>query len=930
MFSFSNNLHKISLMTFTIFLTVFGMSITSASATTCTPGAGKNLSGCDFSGQRLAYASFQNSNLAGANFSNAMLNSAHFEGANLVGAYFNGASLAGTVMSNVNAESASFSQAEAFNTNFSMANLTNANFNLAFVSGAMFSGATLYHTTFASSNGQPGSLPYRWTYLSGRIFGPTADLSWANLSGLNLGNIDISQANLEGVKSKNISGSPVLPSGWVLVGGILVGPHADLRDAQLGNLDISQANLSGVYSGGISGSPTLAANWKLKGGYIVGPNAYLGDADLTGLDLSDTLLNGVTSGYIVGSPTMPQGYQLINGWIVGPQVNLNGAALFDIDLANVDLTGSNLSNAFFLRANLTQVNLTGSNLDGATFRDTLFSDVRSGNLTGLPKLPSGYGVVKGYLVGPGTNLSNSNISQGTFENISFSGVNLRGTNFSNSVFVSCNIEGVDFHESILDGVESSNLLGSPSSLPLNWKIQNGEFVAPKYFEHALNAPSIESDSGILYASRISSEFGLSVTFKWSKDGQPLINQANSQYLLKAEDLGHVFEVTVTYSKDGYVSESHQSQPFTPSQLPVKPIPVMAFPLDETGSLRIVFNGGPRGQQIEFPSLFAWTKDNGENWHVENSGEYPTFQAPNNSFVDAHTGLADSEVAIRVRGMNSGGWGPMSNAILVSTSPLLKSETFQVLGDKKIGSVLQVRFTGEKLPGVSHQFEWLKDGQTIPGSSIDRYVVLPSDAGHQISVRVIDHKYGYISSSLTSAGINITPPFDALIFSPKPTVGKFLWVRANKVSNKFSYTFTWIRDGREIETASTAKLALSAAYLNSEISVRVCANYLGAIVFCHTSLLAEPISRASVLRPTVTIKGAPKAGSMLSAAPGLWSTGGQATIQWFRDGLAIPGSDDAHYVVLPSDMGHFISYKYSWTKDGYVPVTAYSPAKKVIR
>lgn len=929
MLSIRNKIRNLALFASVLLAMLSGMPLTAVSAeATCTPGAGKNLAGCDFSGQRLAYASFQSSNLTGANFSNTMLNSARFDGANLAGAIFNGASLQGTVMSNVKAEGASFEQAGAVNTNFNFANLTKASFNLADIRGATFSGATLNQTRFGYVARPPGSLPGGWTYLAGFIFGPTADLSWANLDGIDLGNRDLSKANLQGVKSLNLRGSPILPAGWILVGGMLIGPHANLSEAQLGSLDLSEADLSGSYSGGISGSPKLPTDWSLNGGYLIGPKANLESADLTGLDLSNAKLTGVSSGYIVGSPKMPSGYQLIKGWIIGPEVDLSGAALFDINLTGVNLARSNLSSAFFLRANLNQANIQGANIEGARFQEAMLSGIRSGNLVGVPHLPTGFGVVKGYLLGPSADLTNADLSQESITNISFSGANLSGANFTNSNFTNCDVQSADFKEARMEGVTSSNVQGPPASLPLNWKFQNGTFVPPKYFESTLNAPKIVSHSGILYASETSTALDVSVTFKWSKDGKQIPNQGGSQYVLKAEDLGHVFEVTATYSKDGYVSATYTSRPLTPSRLPVRPIPFMAFPEDESGHVRILFNAGAAGQLVEDPSLFAWSIDNGATWNVESPGVYPTFQAPNNSYLDAHTGVMNGTVSIKIRGMNSGGWGPVSKAILVSTSSQLEPETFQVVGNRRVGGVLQVRNKGSIQSGITRQYQWFRDGEPIPANNTDRYLILPSDSGRQISVQVVGQRYGYSPSSLTSEGLDIAPPFESLIFSRKPTVGKTIRVRADKLSNRFSYTYTWFRDGQEIEEASAPKLLLSAADLNRNLSARVCARHLGQLVFCKTSSLTEPISRASVPKPIAAIQGTPKPGNRLLSVPGSWHLGGDSTFQWFRDGAPIIGSENGFYDVLPSDIGHRISYKLSWNKAGYMPLVVNSSAKKV--
>jgi uncharacterized protein YjbI with pentapeptide repeats len=99
-------------------------------------------------------------------------------------------------------------------------------------------------------------------------------------------------ATLSGVVSGSVTGVPLLPTGWIMAAGFMVGPDANLAQANLSNTDLSNtdlqgtiltgANLSGVTSGSITGSPTLPENWSVVLGYLVGPYADLSNANLAG------------------------------------------------------------------------------------------------------------------------------------------------------------------------------------------------------------------------------------------------------------------------------------------------------------------------------------------------------------------------------------------------------------------------------------------------------------------------------------------------------------------------------------------------------------------------------------------------------------------------------------------------------------------------
>ena len=80
-----------------------------------------------------------------------------------------------------------------------------------------------------------------------------------------------------------------MPTGWQIINGYLVGPEADLSNANLSGVNLSNANLSGVK---LSGS--ILSNANLEGVNLNGANlslANLDNANLRGSDLSQTNLS---------------------------------------------------------------------------------------------------------------------------------------------------------------------------------------------------------------------------------------------------------------------------------------------------------------------------------------------------------------------------------------------------------------------------------------------------------------------------------------------------------------------------------------------------------------------------------------------------------------------------------------------------------------
>jgi len=300
-----------------------------------------------------------------------------------------------------------------------------------------------------------------------------ADLTGANLTGANLSDASLSGARIQGAKFKHarfggliargVRGRPVsLPQDWSENRGFLLGPGADLRGANLVGLgldhvDLEGADLSDARLAGDSLQGAILNGGRLSGADLSGAdlnNAGITDADLASADLSRTdlqgaslvgsaltaanvtdsslagsvlaradldhaAITGATSGGAVVPPSsLPSGWSVTDGYLVGPNADLEGANLAGADLSSRDLADADLAYATLSRADLHSANLTGADLANANLTSANLSD---STLTG-------------------TDLSNTNLSYAT-----------------------------------LTGATTSGTAGSPSALPPDWELVNGNF-----------------------------------------------------------------------------------------------------------------------------------------------------------------------------------------------------------------------------------------------------------------------------------------------------------------------------------------------------------------------------------------------------------------------------------------------------------------------
>lgn len=449
-------------------------------------GPAVNLSGAALSSQLFTGLSVAGANFAGANLTGATFTTTNVTATNFTGATFTNIVCGGGLIGVASAtlpSAAYIARAATYNVflgpYITARNLNFTNIDLASVSliGADFSGCNLTNATLTN-----------------------ADISGVNLRG----------TTLSGVITGNLissSSTTILPTGYIIRAGFIVGPSVNLAGANLSNQDISGqsllgANIAGanflgatftrLVSGAITGADTasLPNGYVARNGYILGPYVFLrgittgltginiSGVQLTGADLSGCVFTnsdftnvdisaanlsrvtftGVTSGGVTGGAStaliMPTGVVIRGGYILGAGVSLIGANLAgSLDLTDVILTGANISGANFTGATLMRL-VTGG----------LVNTTSAPSAPSLAILPTGYVFRSGFIIGPNVSLASA-----TLTNVDLSGVSLAGTNMT-----SANISGAS---TIMTRVSSGGIVGlATATLPTGYVARNGYII----------------------------------------------------------------------------------------------------------------------------------------------------------------------------------------------------------------------------------------------------------------------------------------------------------------------------------------------------------------------------------------------------------------------------------------------------------------------
>jgi uncharacterized protein YjbI with pentapeptide repeats len=308
-----------------------------------------------------------------------------------------------------------------------------------------------------------------------------------------LTNADLSHTTLTGVTSGSIVGTPVLPSGWIISNGYLIGRGANLAGANLvksnfNGLDLTGANFSNAQLNAASFLRTILTNANFSGAnlspvavttVVAGLNSM--SANQTSITLSSSSGFPTNASFVVtidNENVLVQGptngstvWSIIRGQF-GSSAAAHGAnATITLQSSGADFTGATLTNANFSNASLFRIVSAGITYSGTA-----------------PQLPSNWVLVPGgFLVGPGSNLSGQNMSGLPLQGVNLSGVYLIGTNLSNANLSNANLTNAYLTSAVLNntvmstsnlnGVVSGGVSGSPQ-LPNGTVLVLGYLVGP--------------------------------------------------------------------------------------------------------------------------------------------------------------------------------------------------------------------------------------------------------------------------------------------------------------------------------------------------------------------------------------------------------------------------------------------------------------------
>src|SRR5690554_6467460 len=181
---------------------------------------------------------------------------------------------------------------------------------------------------------------------------------------------------------------------------------------------------------------------------------------------------------------------------------------------------------------------------------------------------------------------------------------------------------------------------------------------------------------------------------------------------------------------------------------------------------------------------------------------------------------------------------------------------EVSGKAVVGETLTATPGTWSMVGVGLAHQWLRNGHVIAGATSSSYTLQPADAGAKIAVHTIASKTTFTNVSITSSPTADVARAAAPRASTAPKVkGKArLGKKLRATSGTWSaagvqLSYQWLRNGKAIKGANSAKYKLKKKDVRKRVSVRVTASLAGHL----DGVAASSSKKVAKAKPKVTLK-----------------------------------------------------------------------------
>ncbi|MCW2801064.1 MAG: hypothetical protein JWQ70_2536 [Aeromicrobium sp.] len=414
----------------------------------------------------------------------------------------------------------------------------------------------------------------------------------------------------------------------------------------------------------------------------------------------------------------------------------------------------------------------------------------------------------------------------------------------------------------------------------------------------------------------------SYTYSWLLDGDAISGATSKTYKPTASQVGHKISAAVTALRTSYPTTKAVSKTVT------------VAPGALTTSEPPTISGTPQVGQTLTASPGTWSPSDATYAYQWKLGGDSVSGATDPTWTPGPDAVGKT-VTVGVTATKAGytDVNDTSSATeAVATGPLTTSVKPAITGAAQVGSTLTATPGTWSKTGLTYDYQWKADGNTIDGATASTYKPGASDIDHKVTVTVTAAKTGYgPNKSTSSATDTVIPGTFTMSAAPSITgtakVGSKLTLESGTWSHSPTLTYSWLADGTTIDGATGTTFVPTASEVGKRITARVSAARSG-----FTTKAAKAPETDAVIKGAIATSSSPRISGSTRYGSWLTRTGGDPTTsgtkvkrQWYRDGKAVSGATTDRYKITGADLAHKITVRLSYSASGRVSRSVTSKA-----